>query len=98
MPLMQTEQTVRVFVHTRDHHNGEWANQEALFTRVPCVGEIVTLAADGPAYEIRLVVHCPHEPASPYLAEVYALRFKLEKAIEGVNPRSGEITESSYEL
>lgn len=66
------------------------------FSRVPCVGEILSMGndADGihAAYRVVLVVHAPRGTvrrpagAKPFDAEVYAARVDFPKAVLGAAP------------
>ncbi|MES2525334.1 MAG: hypothetical protein V4617_21765 [Gemmatimonadota bacterium] len=64
---------MRLFVHSRAP--GEYAWDTCVvehFARVPCVGELFSTRADGPWYEVRMVVHAPYSLAD-YTAELFAV-------------------------
>ncbi len=62
----------KIFVHTRSDKNPEWLNEPREMTRIPTVGEIITLIATGTWFRVELVIHTPHEHGG-YDGEVFAI-------------------------
>jgi hypothetical protein len=73
----------KVFLHTYGRKDSEGTHQEAEFERLPVVGEIISLDATSPWYEVRLVVHTPFHDADSD-AEVYALEGDHTAILNGV--------------
>ena len=72
----------KVFLHLMRNGNGEWADSQRDFLRLPTLGEMITPKFGAPFYKVTLVVHCPFN--SQYDAEVFAVQ---------VNPRE-ELTKA----
>jgi hypothetical protein len=77
--------TIKVHLHTRKPKNKEIVHTPAEFTRIPVVGEYISLpSSDEYYYKVLVVVHIPligkkRRCPTEYDAEVYALGFKVKE-------------------
>lgn len=64
---------MKIFLHTKRTEEGEWDNNKVIdgFTRIPIVGEYLTLGSTATWYQVLLVVHTPFQDADT-IAELYA--------------------------
>jgi len=60
----------RVLVRTRVGGGTDWTDESREMSRIPCVGEFVTLGGGGPWYKVEAVVHTADGGA--YDGEIYA--------------------------
>ena len=75
---------LKMILHSR--HRGHSAENETLgdveLTRVPCVGEFVSLGEDGPYYRIRGVQHLTGD--GDYAAHLYGDKMNEKTMLESV--------------
>jgi len=75
---------IEVFLHTKsDDPQAKWKNVGLILTRLPALGEHITLGDDTPYwYKVVLVLHCPKGPQ--YKAEVYAIAVNHLEAMKSI--------------
>lgn len=73
----------KVFLHYKQTPRSEWVNVEVAFTRVPCVGEYISLNLASEWHRVYAVVHSLETPLE---AEVYTSPASRVEAIQAGSP------------
>ncbi|MBN1877500.1 MAG: hypothetical protein JXA33_24975 [Anaerolineae bacterium] len=74
---------MNIFTHTIVLGDTDWTNETiTCFSRVPAVGEYITLLTTGKWYQVCVVVHTPH--SDEYSAEIYAVAVEHDEVMRRV--------------